>query len=251
VYFFSTRLQLGRKWGTPQPITIRDSDFGMVRLRAFGMYSYKLTDAQKFYTSITGANSTYTAEQLEPQLRNLIVANISTAMASSGVPFLDMAANQGLMADKIKEVLKPLFVNYGIELDNFVVENVSLPEELQKAIDTRISMGMMGDLNKYTQYQTANAIPLAAQNEGGMAGVGASMAAGMAMGQAMAGAMNKAFNPAAVAQSVLGEQTAAAAPVSDDPTAKLEKLKGLLDKGLISQADYDTAKADVLKKLMG
>ena len=251
VYFFSTRLQLGRKWGTPQPITIRDSDFGMVRLRAFGMYSYKLTDAQKFYTSITGANSTYTAEQLEPQLRNLIVANISTAMASSGVPFLDMAANQGLMADKIKEVLKPLFVNYGLELDNFVVENVSLPEELQKAIDTRISMGMMGDLNKYTQYQTANAIPLAAQNEGGMAGVGASMAAGMAMGQAMAGAMNKAFNPAAVAQSVLGEQTAAAAPVSDDPTAKLEKLKGLLDKGLISQADYDTAKADVLKKLMG
>ena len=252
VYFFSTRLQLGRKWGTPQPITIRDSDFGMVRLRAFGMYSYKLTDAQKFYTSITGANSTYTAEQLEPQLRNLIVANISTAMASSGVPFLDMAANQGLMADKIKEVLKPLFVNYGLELDNFVVENVSLPEELQKAIDTRISMGMMGDLNKYTQYQTANAIPLAAQNEGGMAGVGASMAAGMAMGQAMAGAMNKAFNPAAVAQSVLGEQAAApSSATSDDPTARLEKLKGLLDKGLISQADYDTAKADVLKKLMG
>jgi len=251
VYFFSTRLQLGRKWGTPQPITIRDSDFGMVRLRAFGMYSYKLTDAQKFYTSITGANSTYTAEQLEPQLRNLIVANISTAMASSGVPFLDMAANQGLMADKIKEVLKPLFVNYGLELDNFVVENVSLPEELQKAIDTRISMGMMGDLNKYTQYQTANAIPLAAQNEGGMAGVGASMAAGMAMGQAMAGAMNKAFNPSAVAQSVLDEQPAPAAATSDDPTAKLEKLKGLLDKGLISQADYDTAKADVLKKLMG
>ncbi len=251
VYFFSTRLQLGRKWGTPQPITIRDSDFGMVRLRTFGMYSYKLTDAQKFYTSITGANSTYTAEQLEPQLRNLIVANISTAMASSGVPFLDMAANQGLMADKIKEVLKPLFVNYGLELDNFVVENVSLPEELQKAIDTRISMGMMGDLNKYTQYQTANSIPLAAQNEGGMAGVGASMAAGMAMGQAMAGAMNKAFNPSAVAQSVLGEQPAPAAATSDDPTAKLEKLKGLLDKGLISQADYDTAKADVLKKLMG
>ena len=250
VYFFSTRLQLGRKWGTPQAITIRDSDFGMVRLRAFGMYAYKLTDAQKFYTSITGANSTYTAEQLEPQLRNLIVANISTAMGSSGVPFLDMAANQGLMADKIKQVLAPLFVNYGIELDTFVVENVSLPEELQKAIDTRISMGMAGDLNQYAQYQAANAIPLAAQNEGGMAGIGASMAAGMAVGQTMA----KAFNPSAVAQSVLGGATAAPTPpaaASDDPTARLEKLKGLLDKGLISQADYDTAKAEVLKKLMG
>ena len=250
VYFFSTRLQLGRKWGTPQPITIRDSDFGMVRLRAFGMYAYKLTDAQKFYTTITGANSTYTAEQLEPQLRNLIVANISSAMGSSGVPFLDMAANQGLMADKIKPVLAPLFANYGIELETFVVENVSLPEELQKAIDTRISMGMAGDLNQYTQYQAANAIPLAAQNEGGMAGIGASMAAGMAMGQTMA----KAFNPSAVAQSVLGSGTAAPTPPatsSDDPTARLEKLKGLLDKGLISQADYDTAKAEVLKKLMG
>ena len=250
VYFFSTRLQLGRKWGTPQAITIRDSDFGMVRLRAFGMYAYKLTDAQKFYTSITGANSTYTAEQLEPQLRNLIVANISTAMGSSGVPFLDMAANQGLMADKIKQVLAPLFVNYGIELETFVVENVSLPDELQKAIDTRISMGMAGDLNQYAQYQAANAIPLAAQNEGGMAGIGASMAAGMAVGQTMA----KAFNPSAVAQSVLGGATAAPTPpaaASDDPTARLEKLKGLLDKGLISQADYDTAKAEVLKKLMG
>jgi membrane protease subunit (stomatin/prohibitin family) len=221
----------------------------MVRLRAFGMYAYKLNDAQKFYTAITGANSTYTAEQLEPQLRNLIVANISTAMGSSGVPFLDMAANQGLMADKIKQILAPLFVNYGIELDTFVVENVSLPEELQKAIDTRISMGMAGDLNQYAQYQAANAIPLAAQNEGGMAGIGASMAAGMAVGQTMA----KAFNPSAVAQSVLGGGTAAPTPpvASDDPTARLEKLKGLLDKGLISQADYDTAKAEILKKLMG
>ena len=253
VYFFSTRLQLGRKWGTPQAITIRDSDFGMVRLRAFGMYAYKLSDARNFYTSITGANSTYDVEQLEPQLRNLIVANISTAMGASGVPFLDMAANQGLMADKIKQVLTPLFADYGLELQTLVVENVSLPDELQKAIDTRISMGMAGDLNKYTQYQAANAIPLAAQNEGGMAGVGASMAAGLAMGQAMAGAMNKAFNPSAVAQSVLGQKGAAPAPASaaDDPALRLEKLKGLLDKGLISQADYDNAKAEVLKKLLG
>ncbi len=252
VYFFSTRLQLGRKWGTPQPITIRDSDFGMVRLRAFGMYSYKLTDAQRFYTTITGANNTYTVDQLEPQLRNIIVANISSALGSSGVPFIDMAANQGLMADKIKAVLAPLFVNYGVELDAFVVENVSLPDELQKAIDTRISMGMMGDLNKFTQYQAATAIPLAAQNEGGMAGIGASMAAGMAMGQTMA----KAFNPSAVSQAVLGGESAAPAPApnnsgGDDPSIRLEKLKGLLDKGLISQADYDTAKAEVLKKLMG
>ena len=129
---------------------------------------------------------------------------------------------------------------------------MSLPDELQKAIDTRISMGMMGDLNKFTQYQAATAIPLAAQNEGGMAGIGASMAAGMAMGQTMA----KAFNPSAVSQAVLGGESAAPAPApnnsgGDDPSIRLEKLKGLLDKGLISQADYDAAKAEVLKKLMG
>ena len=255
VYFINTRLQLGRKWGTPQPVTIRDSDFGMVRLRAFGMYSYALTDAKEFYAQIAGANDQYTAEQLEPQLRNLIIANMSAAIGSSGVPFLDMAANQGLMADKIGEGLRPLFARYGLKLDAFVVENVSLPEELQKAIDTRISMGMMGDLNKFTQYQVATAIPLAAQNEGGIAGIGAGLAAGVGMGQAMAGAIAGAFNPGAVAQSVLSGQSAQpAVPASaagDDPAVRLEKLKGLLDKGLISQADYDTAKAEVLKKLMG
>jgi membrane protease subunit (stomatin/prohibitin family) len=260
VYFFSTRLQLGRKWGTPQPITLRDSDFGMVRLRAFGMFSYELDDVRNFYTTITGANDTYTAEQLEPQLRNLIVANISAAIGGSGLPFLDMAANQGLMGEKIAEGLKPLFSRYGLKLDAFVVENVSLPDELQKAIDTRISMGMMGDMGKFTQYQMANSIPLAAQNEGGLAGLGAGLAAGVGMGQMMTQAMGNAFNPAAVAQSALGGQSAppaapaptpAPAPAADDPAARLEKLKGLLDKGLISQADYDTAKAEVLKKLMG
>jgi len=215
----------------------------MVRLRAFGMYSYELEDARGFYTAITGANDSYTAEQLEPQLRNLIVANISAALGGSGLPFLDMAANQGLMADKIAETLRPLFARYGLKLDAFVVENVSLPEELQKAIDTRISMGMMGDLGKFTQYQMANAIPLAAQNEGGLAGIGAGLAAGVGMGQMMTQAMSNAMTPAAA--------PAPAPAPADDPAARLEKLKGLLEKGLISQADYDSAKAEVLKKLMG
>jgi membrane protease subunit (stomatin/prohibitin family) len=116
---------------------------------------------------------------------------------------------------------------------------VSLPEELQKAIDTRISMGMVGDMAKYTQYQVATSIPLAAQNEGGLAGTGASLAAGVAMGQAMTEGLRAA--------QVVAPATAA----GEDPTARLEKLKGLLDKGLISQADFDTAKAEILKKLVG
>jgi len=239
VSFFSTRLQLGRKWGTPQPITIRDKDFGMVRLRAFGMYSYKIVDARKFYTEISGTRDVYTRDDLEQQLRNLVISTMTSLLGSSSIPFLDMAGNQGLMADKIKEELLVVFDRYGVALDNFVVENVSLPEELQKAIDTRISMGMMGDMAKYTQYQAASAIPLAAQNEGGMAGIGANLAVGAVMGQAMAQAMKPASAEA---------PAAAAAP---DPAARLGQLKTLLDQGLIQQADYDTAKAEILKKLVG
>ncbi len=239
VSFFSTRLQLGRKWGTPQPITIRDKDFGMVRLRAFGMYSYKIVDARKFYTEISGTRDVYTRDDLEQQLRNLVISTMTSLLGSSSIPFLDMAGNQGLMADKIKEELLVVFDRYGVALDNFVVENVSLPEELQKAIDTRISMGMMGDMAKYTQYQAASAIPLAAQNEGGMAGIGANLAVGAVMGQAMAQAMKPA------------SAEAPAAVAAPDPAVRLGQLKTLLDQGLIQQADYDTAKAEILKKLVG
>ena len=247
VMFFSTRLQLGRKWGTPQPITLRDADFGMVRLRAFGMYSYQLSDAKAFYQEITGANPSYSTEQVEPQLRNLIISNISSGIASSKIPFLDLAANQGVMGDQLKVALTPLFARYGLKLDAFVVENVSLPDELQKAIDTRISMGMMGDLNKFTQYQAATAIPLAAQNEGGIAGVGAGLAAGLGMGQLMANAMQGAAGqPPAPATPTPAPSPA---PAGVDIVARLSQLKALLDQGLITQVDFESAKTEILKSL--
>lgn len=251
VYFFSARTQLGRKWGTPQPITIRDNDFGMVRLRAFGVYSYKLADPALFFKQISGTREIYTRDEVELQLRNLVISNMSSAIGGSGLPFLDMAANQGLMGEKIKEALIPVFQQYGLELDNFAVENISLPEELQKAIDTRISMGMMGDMAKFTQYQVAQSIPLAAQNEGGLAGIGAGLAAGVGVGQIMADTMRSTLNPVAPASAPAVAAAAPAAPAADSPQAKLASLKGLLDQGLISQADFDAAKADVIKKLVG
>jgi len=244
VYFFSTRLQLGRKWGTPQPVTIRDKDFGMVRLRAFGMYSYRISDARKFFTEVSGTRESYTRDEVEDQLRNLVVSSMTALMGASSVPFLDMAANQAMLGDKLKQEMAPAFERYGVALDAFVVENVSLPEELQKAIDTRISMGMMGDMAKFTQYQVASSIPLAAQNEGGVAGLGAGLAAGAAIGQAMAGGL------AGAAAAAAGSPAVAPAP-ADSPETKLAQLKGLLDRGLIAQADYDTAKAEILKKLIG
>jgi len=250
VSFFSTRLQLGRKWGTPQPITIRDKDFGMVRLRAFGMYSYKIIDARKFYTEISGTRDVYTRDELEQQLRNLVISTMTNTLGGSSIPFLDMAGNQGLMADKIKEELLTVFDRYGVALDSFVVENVSLPEELQKAIDTRISMGMMGDMAKFTQYQVANAIPLAAQNEGGAAGLGANLAAGVVMGQAMAQGLKQATVDTAQAAPAAGVAATSAAVGGEDPAVRLGQLKNLLDQGLIVQADYDNAKAEILRKLI-
>lgn len=245
VYFFSTRLQLGRKWGTPQPITIRDKDFGMVRLRAFGMYSYKLADPKKFFTEISGTRAEYSVDELEQQLRNLVVATMSATLGGADLPFLDMAANQLLLAERMVAGMTPTFERYGLALDNFAVENISLPEELQKAIDARISMGMVGDLGKYTQFQVAQSVPLAAQNEGGLAGVGAGLAAGVGMGQVMMDALRTAQTPAAPAAP------AAPAPAADDPEARLAKLKALLEKGLVTPADYDAAKAEILKKLIG
>lgn len=250
VIFFSTRLQLGRRWGTAQPVTLRDSEFGMVRLRAFGVYSYQITDPAKFYREISGTRDVYTVDDLEAQLRNMVVAAMTTALGGSKVPFLDIAGNQGLMSQSIGEQLGPVFERYGVKLDNFTVENVSLPEELQKALDTRISMGMAGDLGKFTQYQTATSIPLAAQNEGGIAGIGAGLAAGAALGQTMAAGLGVAAGQPAAGAAAAGA-AAGAAPASGggDPVQRLQQLKDLLDKGLITPADYDTAKAEVLKKL--
>ena len=243
VYFFSTRLQTGRKWGTPQAISIRDADFGMVRLRAFGMYSYAIADAKKFFTGISGTRSVYTRDDLEEQLRGIMVSTMATSLGASSKPFLDMAANQTLMANEVRAAIQGAFDKYGLALDVFNVTSINLPEDLQVALDKRIALGMAGDLNKFTQYQVANAIPLAAQNEGGIAGVGAGISAGVVLGQTMAQSLG-----AATARPQAPESPGAS---PGDPEARLGQLKNLLDKGLISSSDFESAKAEVLKKLVG
>ena len=199
VYFFSTRIQIEQHWGTQNPISIRDKEFGANRLRGFGIYSYHLSDAKSFYSKISGTRDIYHVADLEGQLRNTIIAKMTDAFAASQVPFLDMAANQGALAEKIGEALKPSFTDYGLALDSFVVENLSLPDELQKVLDQRISMNVLGDMGKFTQYQVAQAIPIAAGNEGGGAvGMGAGLGAGVAMGQAMMDAVKKSTSTPAV-----------------------------------------------------
>ncbi|TFW15711.1 hypothetical protein E4L96_17530, partial [Massilia arenosa] len=194
VYFFSTRVQTGRKWGTPQPVTFRDKDFDMIRVRAFGMYSYRIADPRAFFTEISGTREIYTREQVEDQLRGILMATMANSLGASQIPFLDMAANQALMAQQVKGDLAANFGRYGIGLDEFNVQSVSLPEELQAALDERISAGMKGGLSAdkmagYTKFQVASSIPLAAQNEGGLAGLGAGLAAGAGFGQVMTQAL--------------------------------------------------------------
>ncbi|HTQ58829.1 MAG TPA: SPFH domain-containing protein [Candidatus Solibacter sp.] len=192
VYFFSSRIQTDQHWGTQNPITIRDKEFGAIRLRGFGIYSYHVADGKTFYSKISGTRDIYHVADLEGQLRNTIIAKMTDAFAQSQVPFLDMAANQGALAEKISEQLEPAFMDYGLSLDTFVVENLSLPDELQKVLDQRISMNVLGDMGKFTQYQVAQAIPIAAGNEGGGGvGVGAGLGAGVAMGQAMMDAIKQ------------------------------------------------------------
>jgi membrane protease subunit (stomatin/prohibitin family) len=249
IYFFSTRLQLDRKWGTPNPITIRDKDFGMVRLRAFGIYSFQIKDPRLFHSQVSGTRDIYTVEDVDGQLRNTVIASMTDLFAESGVPFMDMASNQDEFGARLKDKLIPIFERYGLALDSFVVQNLSLPEELQKMLDAKIGMNMIGDLNRYTQFQTATAIPLAAQNEGGMAGVGAGMGAGIGIGQAMAGSMAQAFQPQSAATAPTQAAPVAAAPSTDDILGTLEKLHGLVAKGILSQAEFDIKKAELLSKL--
>lgn len=253
VYFFSTRIQTGRKWGTVQPITIRDKDFDMIRVRAFGMYSYRIADAKKFFTEISGTRDIYTRDDVEEQLRGITLATMANSLGGANVSFLDMAANQSLMAQSIRVELVKSFEKYGLGLDEFNVGSVSLPEELQAALDERISAGMKGGLSAdkmagFTKYQVASSIPLAAQNEGGLAGLGAGLAAGVGFGQVMTQGLTGAMAPQAVAPVAAAVPIA---PAEESIEDRLGKLKGLLDKGLISAADYDNAKAEMLKKLIG
>jgi len=193
VYFFATRIQTNQHWGTPNPITIRDKEFGAVRLRAFGIYTYHISNPKMFYLKVSGTRDIYRVPDLDGQLQNTIVGRITDTFASSNLPFLDMAANQVALSGKIADQLKPAFAEFGLALDSFVVENLSLPDELQKVLDQRIGMNIVGDMGRYTQYQVAQSIPIAAGNEGGgAAGVGAGLGAGVAMGQAMMDALKKA-----------------------------------------------------------
>lgn len=234
VYFFSLREQLDQKWGTPEPITFRDKELGVLRIRGNGIYSYRLDNLETFWTNISGTVSTYKTSDLEGQLRSLMLTTISSFLASSDVPFLDMAANQTKFSKTLEAVVAEEFKKYGLLLTSFYLQSISLPDELRVYLDRVASMRMIGDLNRYAQFQTADAISIAAENPGGIAGVGAGIGAGMSMGQMM---MNNL-------------SLASGSPASEEnPLQTIEKLGALVEKGLLTKEEFEAKKTELLKKL--
>jgi membrane protease subunit (stomatin/prohibitin family) len=203
VYFVSTRTFVDRKWGTKNPIMLRDSEFGPLRLRAFGNYAIKVADAAKFLREIAGTDSRFTVEELSDQLRDMIIARFSDVLGESKIPVLDLASNYDELSKFIASRIQPDFDSLGIQIVKFFVENISLPPEVEAAMDKRTSMGVIGNLNAYTQYQSANAIGDAAKNPSGVASAGV----GLGMGIGMAQQVNEALRggsgaPPPIPQSV-------------------------------------------------
>ncbi len=215
VYFINTKQFLDQKWGTSNPIMMRDAEFGMVRLRAFGIYSFRVSDAAAFLKEVFGTAAFMTVEGVTGQIKRTLVSGLSDAIAQSKIPALDLAANYDELSQYALNTLAPRISNLGLKLESFVIENISLPDEVEKAMDRRTSMGVVGDLNQYTQYQAAEAMRESANNPGGMAGMGVGMGAGMSMGAMMTQAMQNATQPAQQA----APQAAAAAPQADAAVA--------------------------------
>jgi membrane protease subunit (stomatin/prohibitin family) len=193
VYFVNTKQFTDLKWGTSNPVMMRDADFGMVRLRAFGIYSIRVAEPRSFIKEIAGTNARFVTEDIEGQLKRTLVGGFSDALAESKIAALDLASNYDELSKFVRTKLNDDFKAFGLELTKFVIENISLPQEVETAMDKRTSMGVIGDVGRYAQFQAADAMRDAAQNPSGGASTGAGLGAGFAIGNAMAGAMTDAM----------------------------------------------------------
>lgn len=186
VYFVNTKQFTDQKWGTSNPIMMRDSEFGMLRLRAYGIYSYRVSDPAKFLKEIFGTNASYDTSSIEGQLKRTIVSGLSDMFGEAKIPALDLAMYYDELSEQGKKKMMPKFNDFGFEITSLLIENISLPEEVEKVLDKRTSMGVLGNLNQYAKYQAAEAMRDAAQNpSGGFAGAGVGLGAGAALGNAM------------------------------------------------------------------
>ena len=212
VYFVNTRLFTGNKWGTANPIMMRDPDFGMVRVRAYGIYDFHVVDVKLFLKEVAGTDAHFRLEQFEDTMRSRIVSVFSEAVALAKVPVLDVAARYDELGAALLPVINPAVTGkYGIEISSFIVENVSLPAEVEQSIDKRSSMAAVGNLNDYIKFQMAES--LAKGEGGGLAAAATQLGAGLAMGQQIAQTMGAAAQPAAPKPGEGGSAPSAVPPV--------------------------------------
>ena len=245
VYFFTTKEQAGLKWGTLQPITVRDREFGPLRIRAFGSYSFRVDDVAIFAAKLMGTMEHIRVSDVEPQLRGAIGTALASALGKGETAFVDLAGDQQAMSERLREAVAPAFTQWGLACQSFYVESVSLPENVQEYLDKASSMRVVGDLNQFTRFQTAEAIDAAASSGGGVAGVGAGAAVGAAIGQSMAAGLNQPPIPPAPPVP----PTPATPPAGEDAFEQIERLHKLLQMGAITQAEFDTKKATLLARM--
>lgn len=231
VYFVSTRLFTGNKWGTANPVMMRDQDFGIVRMRAFGTYDFRIVDPRLFLKEVAGTDHQFRLDEFNETMRSRIVSVFSEALAQSKIPVLDVAARYSEIGAALIPLINPATTSkYGLEITSFIVENVSVPPEVEQAIDKRSSMAAVGNLNDYVKFQMAQGLEKGA----GAGGIGAEMAVGLAMAQQM---MNQPGG-------IMNQTTPAAAPAAPPSPPSLE----LLNPAQVAQL-LGVAEADVIATL--
>lgn len=271
VYFVSTRLFTDCKWGTANPIMLRDADFGVLRLRAFGTYAMQIDDPGAFLKQHVGTTGTVTVDHIIEHLRNQVTARFADSLGESGIPALDLASNYDELAALLQKNLNTLFDEQGVNLVNLTIENISLPPEVERALDQRSQMAVLGDMNRYQQFKTAEATTIAAGNEG-MGGAGMAMGAGFAMGHGLmqqmqapqrgAPAPDNFSTPTGPSVAPTASPTAsptaappatalapAATPATDSPETKLQKVANLLSAGLITEDEAKAHRARILESM--
>ncbi|MEU4589912.1 SPFH domain-containing protein [Micromonospora aurantiaca] len=242
VYFVNTRQFTDMKWGTQNPVILRDAEFGVVRVRAFGAFAARVVDASRLLRELVGTDPQFRTEEVQEYLRQLMVGRLGGALATAGVPLLDLAAHQDAIGRRLAAVLTEELAEVGIAIPKFVIENVSVPPEVEQALDKRTSMGAVGDLDRYTRFQAANAMEAAANNPGGEAGAGIGLGLGMAMGQQMArsmggGAATHPTQPAATQPAAT--QPAATQPAAAEPPPLPGQAQWYVGVGGQRQGPYD------------
>jgi len=269
VYFVNKTNVTNIKWGTQNPIPLRDPEFGPVRLRAFGSFAVKISDAAKFMREVVGTDGHFEMDEISGQLKRALLSKFTTALGQAKIPLLDLAANYEDVAAKIKPRLDEDFEPLGLSLSMFYIENISLPPKVSEMLDRRSEMSILGNMQEYAAYQTANAIPDAAKAPNSMAGAGMGLAAGMAMGGNMAGMMMPGMmqpgmmqpgmmQPGMMQPGMMYQQPGMApapapAPAAsgggDDMVTRLKKLDALKAAGVLSEEEYQSKRGEILASI--